>query len=217
VIVGAGIDGALIAQRLTQAGLRVQLFEAGPDTAQRSGDCQAHLQRFYAAAAKGEESPWPPATAARQPDGADLQHPGGYFVQRGPQPYGSTYTRRRDGSTLHWLGVSLRMLREDFRMRTQHGVARGWPFRYEDLEPYYGRAEQTIGVSADVADQAYLGVHFPEGYDYPMHSVPLSWSARRLAAAVNGMRVTLGGEERALKIRSYPEARNAMPRGSYRP
>jgi hypothetical protein len=38
-----------------------------------------------------------------------------------------------------------------------------------------------------------------------------------LAAAVDGMRVTLGGEEVALKVRSYPAARNSIPRDGYAP
>jgi len=217
VIVGAGIAGALIANRLTGAGLRVQVLEAGPDTARSFDGYTQNLQQFYAAFAKGPESPWTPAKAALQPDTGDLRLNNGYFVQRGPQLYGSSYTRRWGGSTLHWLGVSLRMLPEDFRMRSRHGVARDWPLDYDALAPYYERAEHTLGVSADVADQAYLGVTFRDGYEYAMHRVPPSYSDQALAAAVDGMEVTLGGERATLKVRSYPAARNSTPRNGYAP
>jgi choline dehydrogenase-like flavoprotein len=217
VVVGAGVTGALIADRLTRAGLRVQMLEAGLDTAQRFDDYQTHLQHFYAANAKGPESPWAPAVAAPQPDRTVLPNVPPYFVQRGPQDYGSTYTRRWGGSTLHWLGVSLRMLPEDFRMHGRHGVARDWPLSYDDLAPWYGRAEHTLGVSADRADQSYLGVAFPDGYDYPMHRVPPSWSDQVLAAAVDGITVPVGAETITLKVRSYPAARNSSPRASYAP
>ncbi|WP_207460053.1 GMC family oxidoreductase [Azospirillum sp. SYSU D00513] len=217
VIVGAGVAGALIAKRLTGAGMRVLVLEAGPGTSRSLDGYTQHLETFYAATAKSPESPWPPAVGAPQPDTTSLRNNDGYFVQRGPNLYGSSYTRLWGGSTLHWLGVSLRMLPEDFRMRSRHGVARDWPLDYTALAPYYEKAEREIGVSADVADQHYLGLSFSEGYDYPMRRIPPSYSDRVLGAAVDGMPVTMGDEEIAIRVRSYPAARNSIPRGDYQP
>jgi len=223
VIVGAGVAGALIAKRLTGAGLKVLVLEAGPGTTRSAADYKNHLETYYAASAKGTESPWPAATAAPQPDGGDLfkdkslPATSGYFVQKGPHLYGSTYTRTLGGSTLHWLGVSLRMLPEDFEMSSCFGLARDWPIRYETLSPYYDQAEYEMGVSADVADQRYLGLSFSGGYDYPMQRVPLSYSDRVLGAAVNGMPVNMGEESVSVQIRSYPAARNSIPRSGYQP
>ncbi|MBS0181600.1 MAG: GMC family oxidoreductase [Nitrospira sp.] len=223
VIVGAGIAGALVAKRLTTAGLKVLVLEAGPDTTRSIADYTSHLETFYAASAKGAESPWPPAEAAPQPDGGDLFKDkslpanSGYFIQNGPHLYGSTYTRTLGGSTLHWLGVSLRMLPEDFEMGSRFGLARDWPIRYDMLSPYYEQAEHEMGVSADVVDQRYLGLRFSESYDYPMHRVPPSYSDRVLGAAVNGMRVMVGEDSVSVQVRSYPAARNSIPRGSYQP
>ncbi len=215
VIVGAGVAGALIAKRLTRAKLSVLVLEAGPGTARSLDGYEKHLAHFYAASAKGPESPWPPAAGAPQPDTADIPTGSGYFVQNGPDKYGSSYSRRQGGSTLHWLGVSLRMLPEDFRLRSRHGVGRDWPLAYDDLEPFYRAAEREIGVSADVAEQTYLGLTFPDGYDYPMRKLPPSYSDKVLAQAIDGMEVDLGDERIALKVRTYPAARNSIPRGDY--
>ena len=169
VIVGAGINGALIARRLTHGGLRVIVLEAGPATAWTFDGYSEHLDHFFTASGKGPESAWPPAVGAPAPDTADVRSCGGYFVRRGPDQYGSSYTRLLGGSTLHWLGVCLRMLPEDFELRSRYGVGRDWPLVYADLEPYYRGAEWEIGVSADVAVQAHLGIEFPDGYGYPMY------------------------------------------------
>ena len=217
VVVGAGVNGALIAKHLTRAKLRVLVLEAGPATAWTFDGYTRHLDRFYSAANKGVESPWPPAANAPQPDTADVRSGGGYFVQNGPDKYASSYSRLQGGSTLHWLGVCLRMLPEDFQLRSRYGVGRDWPLRYADIEPYYRTAEREIGVAADVADQAHLGVEFPDGYDYPMHRIPPSYSDQVLAAAVDGMEVTIGDQPVAVKIRNYPAARNSIPRGDYEP
>jgi choline dehydrogenase-like flavoprotein len=217
VVVGAGVCGALIAKQLTHAGLRVLLLEAGPGTALSFDGYTRHLDRFHAASGKGIGSAWPPAVGAPQPDVGDVREGGGYFVQNGPDKYGSSYSRLLGGSTLHWLGVSLRMLPEDFVLRSRYGVGRDWPLTYPEIEPYYRSAERELGVSADVADQAHHGIEFPDGYDYPMHRIPLSYSDQVLGAAVDGLRVTVGDDLVALKVRSYPAARNSLPRAGYQP
>lgn len=217
VVVGAGVAGALTAKHLTRAGLRVLVLEAGPATAASADGYDRHLSQFLGASSKGPESAWPPSPNAPQPDTSDLKTGNGYFVQNGPDLYGSSYSRLQGGSTLHWLGVSLRMLPEDFEMHSRYGVGRDWPLGYSELEPYYRKAEIEIGVAANVADQSYHGITFAEGYDYPMERVPPSYSDQWLAGAVDGFEVNLGDTPVALKIRSYPAARNSMPRGSYRP
>jgi choline dehydrogenase-like flavoprotein len=217
VVVGAGVAGALTAKYLTRAGFRVLLLEAGPATAGSFDGYTEHLQRFYAAMSKGPESPWPADVNAPQPDTADLRQNNGYFVQNGPNLYGSSYSRLQGGSTLHWLGVSLRMLPEDFELRSRYGVGRNWPLSYRNLESYYREAERELGVSADVADQKYHELSFPSDYDYPMRRVPLSFSDQQLAAAIDGMEVDVGESTVALRVRSYPAARNSIPRGDYVP
>jgi len=56
------------------------------------------------------------------------------------------------GSTIHWGAVALRFLPHDFKTRSTYGAMPGanlldWPISYEELAPYYDRAEKKMGVS----------------------------------------------------------------------
>ena len=50
------------------------------------------------------------------------------------------------GKTLLWAGHSWRFGPRDFRPRSLRGVGEDWPLRYDDLAPYYDRAEELMGV-----------------------------------------------------------------------
>ena len=217
VIVGAGVAGAITAKHLTEAGLDVLVLEAGPASPASIKGYDIHLRTFYEAYAKGPESAWPANPNAPQADTANIRNNDGYFIQHGPDTYGSSYTRAQGGSTLHWLGVSLRMLPEDFAMKTRYGVGRDWPIGYDELEPYYRKAEFEMGISADVEDQSYHGISFAAGYEFPMQRVPQSYADKKMGAAVDGKQVSLGKHSVPLKVRSYPAARNSIPRGDYTP
>ena len=216
VIAGAGVNEGLIATHLTRAGFRVLVLEAGPATAWSFDGYSRHLGHSYAATSKGPESAWPPAVGAPQPDRAGIRSGTGYFAQNGPDKFDSSSPRAQGGSTPHWLGVCLRMLPEDFELRSRFGIGHDWPIGYADLEPYYRRAEHEMGVAADVTDQAHHGIEFPDGYDYPMRRIPLSFPDQVLADTIDGMRVTLDGESIPLQVRSYPAGRNVIPRGDYK-
>lgn len=56
------------------------------------------------------------------------------------------------GSTLHWAGASLRIQDHEFKARTHYGEVKGanlmdWPITLKDLEPYYAKAEDKMGVT----------------------------------------------------------------------
>lgn len=56
------------------------------------------------------------------------------------------------GSTIHWAGASLRFQEHEFKALTTYGEVEGaslldWPLTLADLEPYYSRAEQRMGVT----------------------------------------------------------------------
>lgn len=217
VIVGAGIAGSILAKELTRAGKSVLLLEAGVSTDMGWDGYQSSINTFYGAIAKTPESPYPNNPNAPQPDVLDIGKPvgQGYFIQIGPQPFGSTYDRRAGGTTLHWLGTCLRMLPEDFHMNRLYAVGRDWPITYDELERDYGLAEMEIGVSANVDEQAYLGVHFPKDYVYPMVRIPPTYSDQTLGHFVNDMEVDVSGTNRRLYVRSTPQGRNSIPNPKY--
>src|SRR5438874_12828530 len=53
------------------------------------------------------------------------------------------------GKTLLWAGHSWRFGPRDFRPRSLRGVGEDWPLRYDDLAPYYDRAEELMGVCGE--------------------------------------------------------------------
>ena len=56
-IVGSGFAGALIANELSEKGIKVVILEAGPGVQPNIND---YMKRFYTAVAKVPESPYPP-------------------------------------------------------------------------------------------------------------------------------------------------------------
>jgi hypothetical protein len=46
-----------------------------------------------------------------------------------------------------WWGHAPRMHPNDFRTRTLYGIGADWPLSYEDLEPYYVRVEEVMGIA----------------------------------------------------------------------
>jgi choline dehydrogenase-like flavoprotein len=235
VIVGAGIAGSAVAKTVAdEGGKRILVLEAGPATALSTDKYASHVTRFQEALAKVPNSPYPASPYAPQPDVLDLRQivppaePNvapttrsggpGYFVQTGPLPFSSDYTRSLGGTTLHWLGTCLRMLPNDFRLHSAYGHGVDWPIGYDDLRPYYERAEtQLIGVAGDVADQRYPGIgpdYFGD-YDYPMRRIPPSYLDQQFSSALDGKTIELDGVGYPAFVSSTPQGRNSTPRRGY--
>jgi len=222
VIVGAGVSGAIIANQLSAAGKRVLMLEAGPGDDITLDGYKSYLERFFASSIKHNQSPYadnPNAPMPKSTDAIKLE-PGvvdssGYLVQEGPFSTDTTYTRVFGGTTMHWEGKTLRMLPEDFETRTRYGQGRDWPLDYEALSGYYAQAELELATSADVEDQAFLGIRFDDGYVYPMKGLPLSYLDRQVDAGIKGTTVELGGKDYELKVRPFPQARNGIPNPDY--
>jgi choline dehydrogenase-like flavoprotein len=221
VVVGGGISGAIIANELSKAGKRVLVLEAGPGGDLTLDGYEKYVERFYETAFKDNQAPYPPNPDAPMPRSTDARRirPGqpdasAYVVQNGPFSSDTTYTRVLGGTTMHWEAKTPRMLPEDFAMRERFGQGLDWPLSYGDLEPLYRRAEQELGVSADLSEQA-PGTPFPEDYVFPMAGLPLSYLDKVVAKGVDGAKVELDGEHYELKVRAFPQARNGVPNPDY--
>ncbi len=220
VVVGAGISGALVAKQLAARGHHVLILEAGADRGEDAATYRSYHTNFQLTELKTPNSPYPPNPSAPSPSVLDITSiaagkpdSNGYFVQRGPNPFGSNYTRVVGGTTMHWLGTCLRMQPVDFRIHSEFGRGVDWPLGYDDLAPYYERAEWEIGVAGDKAENEFHGIHFAPDYDYPMEPIPKSFSDRWFEQGVAGMKVRLNnGEDKVLAVSATPQGRNSTPR-----
>jgi choline dehydrogenase-like flavoprotein len=223
VIVGAGFSGAMIAKQLALAGKHVLILEAGVEIPVNVNE---FMERFYTSNTKVEEIPYTPPlfdangklidpTKLNAPrptvltlDPTNWKDPKqSYLIQNGPLAFASSYERIGGGTGRHWLGTSLRFVPNDFKTKTVYGQLADWPLGYEDLEPWYRAAEAEIGVSADVAAQAYHGISFPVGYAYPMPLIPPSLVDAAVAAGI----AELGIDGVRLTVTGSPAGRNSQP------
>lgn len=105
----------------------------------------------------------------------------GLFVNRTPEkPW--TQIIGFGGGTL-WSGHTPRFHPNDFRTRTLHGVGSDWPLSYDDLEPYYTRVEDVMGVAGEASPS------FPRSRPYPAPAHRLNAFDRLLAAKYPGLHV----------------------------
>jgi choline dehydrogenase-like flavoprotein len=222
VIVGSGVSGSIMAKELAKAGYRVLVLEAGPGRDFSQNGHQHYLENFYSTPYKDNNSPFPRnpnAEMPRVPDNHPLS-PGkpnvdGYLVQNGPLVIDTVYSRVLGGTTVHWEAKAIRMLREDFRMRSDFGQGLDWPINLDKLMPYYRRAEHELGVSGDVESQKRLGVEFEPGYVYPMVELKASYLDTVVAQGIKGMKVEMDSEEFDINLSTFPQAKNADPNPDY--
>jgi choline dehydrogenase-like flavoprotein len=169
VVVGAGAGGGIVAKELAEAGLSVVLLERGHWNT--PADCRKDDLRNQRTSALGH------------PFGPDERHPR-VIVGRGGNesvvlPWEGGYNNNAacvGGGTLSYGAMAWRFMPQDFRMRSVYGAPEGssledWPVSYDDLEPWYEKAEWEIGVSGDDSTNPFKG---PRKRPLPMPALPPS-------------------------------------------
>ena len=148
VVVGAGAGGGVVAKELACAGLSVALLERGKWYT--AFDCRKDDLRNQRVSALG---------CGFGPD--DERHRRVFVDETGHEeivkPSNSKYNNNAacvGSGTVTYGAMAWRFMEQDFRMRTNYGVVAGgtledWPISYDDLEPYYEKAEWEMGVSGD--------------------------------------------------------------------
>ncbi len=188
---GAGVAGALLAEKLALSGVKVALLEAGPSVAREDA-----VRKFRESLVKVPECAYPRTPEAMFPVTDRLTD---WYRQSGPDPFRSTYLKVVGGTTWHWLGTCLRYLPNDFRLKTLYRRGIDWPFGYTELESYYGQAEQELGVAGDSSED--LGS--PRSTAFPMPPIPQTYLDTVLTAKLDGS---------PYQVRSSPQARNSVLR-----
>lgn len=149
VVIGSGAGGGTVVHTLTKLGVKVLLLEAGGPL-NPAKDFKEHLM------------PWQVPHRGAGDDGryyfggmkyGFFEAPNGYWDIPG-EPYTVApnnkfqWFRSRviGGRTNHFGRISLRFSDYDFKPRSTDGLGDDWPVSYEDIAPYYDKAEAFIGV-----------------------------------------------------------------------
>jgi len=127
IIIGSGAGGGTLAYHLAPSGKRILLLERGDYVPREKENWQSHAVTVEARYNTRET--W------RDKDGQPL-HP---------------HTNYNVGGNTKFFGAALFRLRErDFgELAHSGGISPGWPIRYQDLEPYYTRAEALYQVHGE--------------------------------------------------------------------
>jgi choline dehydrogenase-like flavoprotein len=148
VIIGSGAGGGTIARELAPTGKRILIVERGDFIPQ-------------------EEQNWNPAAVWK-----DLRYrTTETWLDASGQPFVPYTHYCVGGNTKFWGTVMFRLRPEDFK-ETQHidGISPAWPIDYDELAPYYDRAERIY----DVHGQA--GIDRSEGPRGPFPLPPVEHS-----------------------------------------
>ena len=202
VIIGSGAGGAPIASVLAQAGKSVLVLDKGPllrpNYQARGGRSDFRRDELFAdgpekilnvpgVANRGESY----YSSHVEPDLNDEPH-----IYQGPdnRDYATIegYTAQVvGGGTQLYGGVSLRFTPTDLRLRSFNEgrtnlphdpngevrrEARDWPVSYEQLEPYYCKAEKLVGLNGTRANQ--MKPFSEDNYQPPLAPNPISAYAK---------------------------------------
>lgn len=164
-IVGSGAGAGPIAYELSKAGFSVVVLEKGPwfKTKDFTKDEIVSSRR-----------------SVYTPNLKDEQHVIESKNSKGEWITKSTYETGRDfwngncvgGSSNFMSGYFHRMKPNDFRLLSEYGSIEGanivdWPISYDDLEPYFTKVEEVVGVSGRITNHSTQEPRSTKTFPYP--------------------------------------------------
>jgi len=134
VIIGSGAGGGTLANELCQKGIKVVVLEAGP----------RHTIRDFV------NNEWAAFSMLAWTDKRTAS--GNWRVAKDFPTLPAWICKTVGGTSVHWAGASLRFQEHELQARTTYGDIPGtslqdWPITLADLEPYYAKAEDKMGVT----------------------------------------------------------------------
>lgn len=158
-VIGTGAGGGVMIQELTAAGFRVVALERGPllEVSQFLDDDELSVIFRDEVFSAGQIE-----TARRDESSPAVQ---GKF---------NTIAFCVGGTITHWAGWSWRFRPDEFRVLSTEGPVAGasladWPVTYDEMEPWYQRAEHEFGVSGAGGSNPFEGRRVR---DYPNPPLP---------------------------------------------
>lgn len=152
VIIGSGAGGGTATKVLTDLGVSVALLEAGP-MINPAKDFKEHMWPYDVphrgigdgGAGYFGKSKWPFGYFTTTSGGWQLE--GEPYTVAAGSKFQWFRSRVVGGRTNHYGRISLRFADYDFHPYTRDGIGTDWPISYEDIAPYYDKAEKFIGVT----------------------------------------------------------------------
>ncbi|MEO0620750.1 MAG: GMC family oxidoreductase [Pseudomonadota bacterium] len=134
VVIGTGAGGGTLANELAQKGISVVALEAGG----------RHLPDDYL------NDEWASFGQLAWLDKRTTS--GGWRVAKDFAGLPAWIVKAVGGSTVHWAGASLRFQEHEWRVASEYGGIPGanlldWPITAEEMDPWYTKAEDKIGVT----------------------------------------------------------------------
>ncbi len=134
VVIGSGAGGGTLSNELAQKGIDVVCLEAGP---------RVEMDDFV-------NNEWANFVQISWLDKRTTS--GSWRVAKDFGGLPAWIVKAVGGSTVHWAGASLRFQEHEFKVKSTYGEIAGanlldWPLTLQELEPYYARAEDKMGVT----------------------------------------------------------------------
>jgi choline dehydrogenase-like flavoprotein len=134
VIIGSGAGGGTLANELCQKGVKVVVLEAG---AVQSPTTFVNDE-------------WKSFSQLAWLDNRTTS--GNWRVAKDFPNLPTWICKTVGGTTTHWAGASLRLEAHEMKAKATYGNIKGanlqdWPITLKDLEPYYAKAEDKMGVT----------------------------------------------------------------------
>jgi choline dehydrogenase-like flavoprotein len=152
VVIGSGAGGGTVTKVLADLGVNVALMDAGP-MIDPQRDFKEHVWPYQVphrgigegGAGYFGPSPWAFGYFATTSGGWEL--PGEPYTVAARSKFQWFRSRAIGGRTNHFGRISLRFADYDFVPYSRDGLGTDWPITYDDVAPYYDKAETFIGVT----------------------------------------------------------------------